>query len=571
MSDTPTSPAPDASTHEPMPEGEETPPPGVAVMAVVRWAIVAAMALAALASFATYFGWFHHASAEQQKTVYTCPMHPGVQEDRPGECPICGMTLVPKSIGGASSASAMPKAMPSATPSSAMPKKASVATTANAPYACPMHPDQTSTDPNAKCPVCGMKMQPRPAPSSLATTPMPTNVPGLVPIELTFERVQLVGMKTAKAERHALGADLRTVGVVAATEGSLAELDARVSGWIERLFVTDTGASVKAGQPLAAIYSPQIFVAEQELLASKKWAALPPLPGEDAGTAATPTMDLGSDARARLELLGVAKAEIDAIVKEGKPRRTVSLYAPRSGVVLKKTAVQGGYFQPGIDLFTIADLSRVWVLADVYEYELARVSVGETARLSLVAFPGETFEGAVKFVYPTVDASTRTARVRLELPNPSLRLRPGMYGDVTIALPPIDGLFVPREALVETGEMQYVFVATSPTHFEPRRVQVGARTDTEVQILAGVTEGETVVTTGNFLLDSESRLRATIEAQVSAMPAGVGGGPGPSCASDFDGAKFPDKAQQCRQCELVHHGMGTMEEDCKNAIAKPWK
>ena len=567
--------------HEAMPEGEEKPPPGVHVMAAVRWLIVLAMALAAFASVTSYFGWFHHAGATDTKAVYYCPMHPGVQQDHPGECPICSMTLVLKTPGGvggpSSSASSMSMSSASAT---AAKTSAPAMASASAPYYCPMHPEQTSKDPNAKCPICGMKMVPRPAmptPSgsgSASSTPPPVGVPGLIAIDLSFDRIQLIGMKTAKAMRTALGTDLRTVGVIAAPEGGLTKVNARVSGWIEHLFVTDTGAAGKAGQPLAAIYSPQILVAEQELFNAQKLGSLP-MGGDDAGVHDMPSIGgFVADARTRLELLGVSKGEIAAIEKEGKPRKTVTLYAPRGGFVLQKNAIQGLYFQPGTELFTLGNLSKVWMLADVYEYEAARVKVGEAATMTSLTFPGEAFTAKVTFVYPTVDPSTRTLRIRLELPNADLRLKPGMYGDVKIALPTIDATVIPTDAVVDTGELQYVFVLTQPGHFEPRRVRVGTRTDGKAQILEGVAEGEVVVTTGNFLVDSESRLRATIE---GVDPGGVkkpmppGGGQGSTCDTDFDKGKYGDKWQQCRQCEIVHRGMGTMEQDCKNAIEKPWK
>jgi len=571
--------APNVGDHEePMPEGEEAPPTGWRLMAVVRWVLVVAMGLAAALSVAHYFGWTAHAHAEQGKVVYYCPMHPGVQQDHPGECPICGMTLVPKTQGATSSAPSVPQMPPMAAASTSAAAKSD-------PYYCPMHPDQTSNDPNAKCPLCGMKMQPRPPlPKSVgasssampitassamgamqpAAAPFSSNLPGLVPIDLTFERVQLIGMKTAKATRAKLGTELHAVGIVAAPEGGIVKVNARVSGWIEQLFVTETGSAVKMGQPLAAIYSPQILIAEQELLNAKKWSAMPM---DDAGVMPS-VVGIDNDARSRLELLGVSKGEITAIEKEGKPRKTVMLYAPRAGYVLAKNAFQGLYFQPGSDLFTLGDLSKAWVFVDLFEYEAPRVGVGTEVKLTGAAIPGVEIAGKVAFLYPTLDPATRTLRARLDVPNKDMHLRPGMYVDATLALAGAEGIVVPIEAIVDTGEVQYVFVDKGGGHFEPRRVRVGMQTDESAQILDGVTEGESVVTTGNFLLDSESRLRATIE---SGEKPAAQGGQGSTCETDFDRAKFPDKFDQCRQCEIVHHGMGTMEEDCKNAIPKPWK
>jgi Cu(I)/Ag(I) efflux system membrane fusion protein len=173
--------------------------------------------------------------------------------------------------------------------------------------------------------------------------------------------------------------------------------------------------------------------------------------------------------------------------------------------------MEGSYVQPGASLFTVADLSTVWVIADVHEYELRRVRVGQPARLELTAYPGQAFTGKVQFLYPALDPQTRTMRVRLDFPNRKQALRPGMYGNVYLALPSTAGLAVPVEAVVDTGETQYLFVAREGGRFEPRKVKVGARGDGEVEILDGVQEGETVVTTANFLIDSESRLRAAID------------------------------------------------------------
>lgn len=207
----------------------------------------------------------------------------------------------------------------------------------------------------------------------------------------------------------------------------------------------------------------------------------------------------------------MSRGEIDHIAKTGKPSRTVAVTAPMSGYVVAKQAVQGGFVQPGTQLFEIADLSRVWVLADVYEYEISRVAVGQPASVEPAGQHGQRVEGKIGFIYPGLEPATRTLKVRVELDNKELTLRPGMYADVFIGLGDQQGVVVPREALVDTGDHQYVFVAKEGGRFEPRLVQAGARSDDKVQITSGLGEGETVVTTANFLIDSESRLKAAIE------------------------------------------------------------
>jgi membrane fusion protein, copper/silver efflux system len=299
-------------------------------------------------------------------------------------------------------------------------------------------------------------------------------------------------------------------GVVAANEKGLAQITARFAGWIQKLSVSTTGERVHRGQVLATIYSPDVLRAEQELLVASGWAQ-----GTD-----NSGMDLAANARRRLELLGISPQEIDQVVRAGKASDAVPIRSPVDGYVVSKNAVVGVALQPGTVLFEVADLSNVWVTAEVYELDVSRVSVGQRARFELASYAGEIHTGKVQFVYPILDSQSRALKVRLEFRNRSdrsgPRLRPGMYGTVYLDLPATSGLMVPAEAVVDTGEMQYVFVAKEGGHFEPRPVKVGARAQGRAEIVSGVAEGEKVVTTGNFLIDSESRLRAAVEGQTAA-------------------------------------------------------
>jgi Cu(I)/Ag(I) efflux system membrane fusion protein len=487
---------------------DKGPPPGVRGMAVLRWLLILAMAGAALASVLHYTGALERLgsrpTASAAHTEYTCPMHPSVAQDHPGECPICSMTLVPKAGGPAGAA------------------------------------------------------------ADAATDVAP--VAGLHDIELAPARTQLMGLRTATATREALVQEIRTVGSVVENEQGLAQIQTRFAGWIQELHVTTTGQVVHPGDVLATVYSPDVLAAQEEYLNALKWA--------DGGA---PNPGLADDARQRLALLGIAKPELDQIARSRAPLRAIPIRSTIGGTVIRRTAVQGLYVQPGQDLFDIADLAKVWVLADVYEYELARVHVGLPAKVEVAAFPGETREGKVTFLYPTLDAATRTLRVRIELANRDGKLRPGMYGTVILALDAAEGVVVPREAVVDTGEVRYVFVAQDGGRFEPRRVTLGVHGDDKIQVVAGLAPGERVVTSGNFLVDSESRLRAAVAGETAegtpapAPAAPAGRGEGPVCATDFDAQKYPDKAARCRQCEIVHRGMGSMEEDCKTSIPKPWK
>jgi membrane fusion protein, copper/silver efflux system len=489
------------------------PPRGVRTMAVIRWALVALMAAAAFAAFNHRFGWIGGSgeSAASAGTIYYCPMHPSVQQDHPGECPICSMTLVPKPV---------------------------------------------DNDPNAhEAAKATMEAGNRDA----------SPVPGLAPVSLSQDRVQLMGLRTARVTREPLAAEVRTVGSVVASEKGLAVIQTRFAGWIEELHVEETGQTVRKGQVLASIYSPDLLTAQEEYLNALKWRD-----GSQTGEHASDlSANLHEDARRRLELLGISKPEIASIERTGKPMRAVAVRSPLSGTVTERGVVRGSYVQPGAPLFQLADLSRVWVLADVYEHEVARVKVGQAAALALAAYPGETFAGKVGFVYPSLDPATRTLRVRLELANPEGRLKPGLYGEVTIQTDRAEALVVPADAVVDTGSVQYVFVALPGGRFEPRRVTLAGRAGGKVQVLGGVAEGETVVTTANFLLDSESHLQAAIlgEGAAGGTPAAP---PGDFCETEIDKTKFPDKHQQCVACR-AHRGMGSMEDDCRNQIARPWK
>lgn len=550
--------------HDPMHEGEEEVPRGVRVMTFVRWGLVLLMALAAVFGLNQRFGWFSlgGSAAGASQTTYYCPMHPSIKQDHPGDCPICSMTLVPMpKAGDVKAEQAALEAMGSGAHDHAMGSGA---------LYCPMHPEVASDDPNATCDKCGgMKLQPKPAgaatPPATAVAPPPDaeGVKGLVPLTLSQDRIQLMGMRTAKVVLGTLAPELRTVGTVAANEKGLAVIQTRFAGWIEDLKVEQTGQKVEKGQVLATIYSPELLTAQQEYLNALKWAKQP-----GAGQVSDLLQGLDKDARRRLELLGIDRKEIDAIERTGEPVRAIAIRSPVRGYVTQKNAVQGVSVQPGTPLFQIADLSTVWVIADVYEYELGRVKIGQAASIELAAYPGENFKGKLTFSDPSVNADTRTLRVRLEFKNPDLRLKPGMYGNVKIELARAESLLVPVEAIVDTGVSQYVYVSLPGGKFEPRKVTLGARAAGTVQVSKGLAEGETVVTTANFLLDSESHLQAAIlgDGTTSGAPAP----PGDFCGSNFDKAKYPDKYQQCAACR-AHRGMGSMEDDCRAQIAKPWK
>jgi len=518
---------PDARAPDALPEGEEAAPAGVRTMAAVRWALVALMAIAAVGAWISWADLGRHVTASAVQ--YHCPMHPSVVQGRPGECPICGMDLVPvegrapatvKLAAAATRAGRfwcpMHPEVTSDDPAATCPKcggmklvlrdagaQARAAASAGAgAYWCPMHPEITSDDPTATCPKCGgMKLMPRPGPTGKPGGP----VPGLAPVEISSDRTQLMGMRTAPVTRQRLAPQLRTIGFVSANESSVAIITTRFTGWVEELRVAQSGQRVEKGQVLATVYSPDLVSLQQVFLNALKWS-------ETQGAASgSSTGGVQNDARKRLELLGIAREDLDELAKRGQVLNTMPIRSPVAGYVAKKAALAGLYVQPGTELFQIADLSTVWVVADVYEHDMSRIQVGQRARLLLAAYPGEAFTGHVQFIYPAVNPESRTLQARMQFRNPGLKLRPGMYGDVVIELASAEGLSVPTDAVVDTGELQYVFLARDRGRFEPRVVRLGARGDGRVQILDGLADGDVVVTTANFLVDSESRLRAAVE------------------------------------------------------------
>jgi multidrug efflux pump subunit AcrA (membrane-fusion protein) len=482
----PKDPPVEGGQQEDLPEGEEAAPPGVRTMAVVRWGLIALMAVAAVSAW-VYFARSGHEVADRSEARYVCPMHPSVLSERPGSCPICGMDIVPiASLGdtgrGAKGADGHDHG-------------AAEAKGASGKYWCPMHPEVASDDPEAICGKCGgMKLIPR------------EQVTGLTPVEVSADRQQLIGMRTAPAVMEKLAPTLRTVGMVAPDEGAVAVVTSRITGWVEQVLVSQSGERVKKGQTLAKIYSPDLATAQLNFLNAIKWTR-----DWSSGQSQPGTQALEVDARQRLALLGFAPADVAELEKRKAPLEFLSVRCPINGYVARREAQVGGYVTPGQELYEIADITNVWVLADVYEADIGRVRPGQKASVTLQALPGETFAGKVAYLYPAVNPASRTMQTRIVVPNGKGKLRPGMYADVTFDLGASQGITIPAEALVDTGEAQYVFVALPGGRFEPRPVTVGARTAEKVQILRGIHPGEMVVTTANFLIDSESRLRAAIQ------------------------------------------------------------
>ncbi len=328
-------------------------------------------------------------------------------------------------------------------------------------------------------------------------------------IEIPRDRQQLIGVRTVKAAVQPLQRVIRTVGRIEFDEKSLATANTKVEGWIEKLYIDYTGRKVQKGEPLAEIYSPELVATQQEFLNVQRWAEQGKAVNNE-GTAAMLIKDaeaLLEAAKERLRLWDISDDQIKKIEASGKPIRTLTIYSPVSGYVTQKTAVQGMRVMAGEKLFDVVDLSRVWIVADIYEYELPLVKVGQTARIGLSYFPGKEFSSKVDYIYPSLANETRTAKVRFSIPNPDGELKPQMFTNVEIKINLGNRLAVPSDAVIDTGVRQIVYVDKGDGFFEPREVAVGMKADNLVEVTAGIKAGEKVVSSANFLIDSEAQLK----------------------------------------------------------------
>lgn len=403
------------------------------------------------------------AAAKQEKTLYHCPMHPNYISDRPGECPICGMTLVP--------------------------------------------------------------IEKEEEKESLT-------LPGGA-VEISPERQQLLGVTFGQAERRELHQIISAYGRLSYDETRLASVTTKFSGWVEKLYVDYTGKLVRRGEPLFSIYSPDLIAAQEEyLLALRAQKTFEPREGGLAsrsqgdgrailGSALNSkrgSADLNPNlaslveaAKRRLLLWDIDEAQIARMEKEGKPFRSLTIYSPVTGFITEKNVVEGKFVMAGENLFSLADLSRVWLLADIYELDLPLVAVGKEVEVEIASFPGETFRGRITYIFPYLENESRTVKVRVEFPNPGYRLKPEMYGRVKMHLMLGSRLSIPEEAIIDTGERKLVFVVHEGNHFEPREIKLGIKAGEFYEILSGLEEGERVVTSAQFLIDSESRLKAAVK------------------------------------------------------------
>ncbi len=453
------------------------------------------------------------AETEAAKQQYTCGMHPWVIAGEPGNCPICGMALTPVKAGVAAPAAAAETSQGEKPKGDRKIKY----------WVAPMDPTYIRNEPG-KSPM-GMDLVPvyedeAPSGATIAIDPV---------------TAQNMGVRTATVERRDLHRQIRTVGTIEYDEPKVTSVNAKVDGWIEKLYVNETGQMVKRGQPLLELYSPKLVSAQQEyLLALRNREALRESSFREIAAGGDRLLEA---ARQRLRYWDISNRQILQLEKTGRVSKTMTLFAPFEGVVTMKMAMPGQFIKAGQELFRIGDISNVWVIADIYEYELPWIEVGQEAEVMLPFAGGRTLKAQIGYIYPYVEPKTRTVKARLEFPNPGLELKPNMYVNVRIQAREVkDVLAVPAEAVLNSGEKQTVFVALGEGKFEPRQVKTGVQDqEGNIEITQGLLEGETVVTSAQFLFDSESKLREAIQKMLEPKKAE------PAPAAAHEGHEMPEE------------------------------
>jgi membrane fusion protein, copper/silver efflux system len=469
-------------------------------------AIVAAIALAIAVTFGgKVSAIFQHqqstsqtiASGSERKVLYWYDaMSPQHHYDKPGKAPD-GMDLVPQYTEDSASQS------PSATSASAPSGERKVLYWYDA--MSPLH----HYDKPGKAPD-GMDLVPQYAEGSTSQSGGATTAAAMPAgsVKITPDKQKLIGVRTETAERQSLVRSVRTTGQLTGDETKLAHIHVKVNGYIDKVYVDYIGQLVKKGQPLFTLYSPDLVATEEEYLIAKRGA-------KEMGSSQFPDVSQGSQSllrstRERLKLWDISDEQIKKLDESGEVTKTLTFYSPVSGFVTDRKAFPQTAVTPDMDLYVISDLSTIWVNADVYEYEVPFVKVGQIADMRLSYYAGRTYTGKITYIYPNVDPVSRTVKVRIEFPNPNFDLKPQMFADVQLKINYGKQIAVPQEAIMDSGDKQYVFVVHDGGVFEPRVIQMGAKLEGKVLILSGLKAGETIVTSGNFLIDSESRLKSAM-------------------------------------------------------------
>ncbi len=415
---------------------------------------------------------------KQRKILYYVdPMHPAYKSDKPGVAPDCGMTLEPVYDDGL--------AEPLKTGRTIL------------KYRDPQAPNYTSDKPGIN-PETGNTLE------AVYSAAAPAGT-----IQITPEKQQMMGVQFGVVEYTSTGETLRTVGKVAMDETRLVHVHSRLDGWVERVYTDFTGAFVRKGDPMLTLYSPQMLASQKEYLLALK--ARDVMRSGDAIQSAVASSDTLIEAsRKRLELWDLSKPQIEQLERTSEPIHSTTIYAPASGYVISRNSFPNLRVTPETELYSIADLSRVWIVADVFEADIPKIRIGQIARVSLPGQPAGSFVARVDYLQPQLDAQTRTLKARMQAANPGGLLKPEMFVDVEFPLASSRQLTVPVDAVLDAGERQTVFVDRGDGYLEPRQVEIGDRLDDRVVILTGLKEGERIVTSANFLIDSESQLKSAL-------------------------------------------------------------
>jgi membrane fusion protein, copper/silver efflux system len=404
-------------------------------------------------------------------------------------------------------------------------------------YTCSMHPSVKQSGPGT-CPICGMKLIP---------VTKEQQQQGIVTID--DARRQLIGVRTEPVVRGPMRESFRAVGHITYDESALADVTLKVHGWITKLYVNQTGQSVARGQTLFTMYSPELYNAEQDFLLGSAHAAATTPAADGAGPGRAELF--GRASRQRLHLLGLADAQIDAISANGKPTEELAIPSPASGFVIEKNVVEGASVDAGMRLYRIAALSKVWVEAEVYEADLAHVRVGQPATVTLDYIPGRAYQAKVAYIYPYLDPTTRTGRVRIEIGNTKLDLRPGMYASVELSSDLGQRVQVPAAAVVYTGPRRLVFADLGGGRFKPTQVQVGAESGGMYEVLSGLSPGDLVATSGVFLIAAEARISTAAKYwDTSPVPATSNSSPAVDYACPMDPDVYSPTPDKCPKCGM---------------------
>lgn len=448
----------------------------------------------------------HHHESESQGVKYLCPMHPDIASDAPGRCPICGMDLV----SFCTTPKGQPMAAPAMLPMEGETQSAAIAgrlpgldmdagpVHGHASYVCPMHPDIVSDGPG-RCPICGMDLVQKEEQIHTAQRDEAHMV------SLAADVVQKMGVRTVAARRGSLAQSYKTMGRVGYNERRLENVVSRTFGWVDNLSVRTTGTIVQRGQLLLELYSPEYLQVQKDFLAADKQdQSAGQLKRYGAREESVPARDY-------LRYMEVPESAINELARTGKPRFRLPIYAPQYGVIIRNEMHKHLYVSPGQLMFTIADLSSVWVEVDLFEHHLSWLRRKLKAELQVDALPGQKLQAWVNYIHPELDPRTRTVKARLLVPNPDGVLRPNMLAQVEIFAEPKEGILtIPLEALIDTGKSQRVILALGGGHFRVAAVVAGLSSQGKVEIIRGLEEGDEVVVSGQFLIDSEANLQASL-------------------------------------------------------------